>query len=70
MDVYKLDLSSLKSVRECAKQIKLKEDKVHFLVNNAGVAVNAFQEFTAKQTELKRIRHFLVMPSLDHRGWI
>ncbi len=35
----KLDLSSLESVRQCAESIKAKEDKVHILINNAGVVV-------------------------------
>ncbi|XP_072153218.1 retinol dehydrogenase 12 isoform X1 [Bemisia tabaci] len=35
--VRKLDLASFKSVRECANQILATEEKVHILVNNAGV---------------------------------
>ena len=35
----KLDLSSLKSVREFAKQITESESKVDILINNAGVPV-------------------------------
>ncbi|KAH3855036.1 retinol dehydrogenase 12-like [Dreissena polymorpha] len=35
--VYKLDLSSLKSVRACAKEVLEKEDRLDILVNNAGV---------------------------------
>ncbi len=38
---YKLDLSSLASVRECASQVIETEDKIHLLVNNAGVAVSS-----------------------------
>jgi len=37
VDVEKLDLSSLKSVRECAKNLLEKEEKIDILVNNAGV---------------------------------
>lgn len=35
--VVKCDLSSLKSVRECAKQILDTEPQINILVNNAGV---------------------------------
>ena len=31
------DLSSLKSVRECAKEINEKEERIDVLINNAGV---------------------------------
>lgn len=37
VEVEKLDLSSLKSVRECAQKILDKEEKIDILVNNAGV---------------------------------
>ena len=36
VDVHKLDLSSLKSVRECAQILVDKEDKIDILINNAG----------------------------------
>lgn len=35
--VKKLDLASLSSVRECAKEIMDQESHVHLLINNAGV---------------------------------
>lgn len=34
--VRRLDLSSLKSVRECANEILLQEDRIDLLINNAG----------------------------------
>lgn len=34
---YKLDLASMKSIRECAEEIKQNEDKIDILINNAGV---------------------------------
>ena len=37
VDVHKLDLSSLKSVRECAQILLDKEDKIDLLINNAGI---------------------------------
>ena len=36
VDVMKLDLSSLKSVRECAQMLLDKEEKIDILINNAG----------------------------------
>ena len=38
VDVIKLDLSSLKSVRECAQTLLDKEEKIDILINNAGNA--------------------------------
>ncbi len=40
VETMKLDLSSLRSIRECAEKILEKEDKIHILVNNAGVMVS------------------------------
>lgn len=37
VEVASLDLASLKSVRECAESLLEKEDKIDFLINNAGV---------------------------------
>ena len=37
VDVLKLDLSSLNSVRECAQIILDKEEKIDILINNAGI---------------------------------
>ena len=34
--VYKLDLASLASVKECAKKIKAGESRLDILINNAG----------------------------------
>ena len=36
VDVHKLDLSSLKSVRECAQVLLDKEERIDILINNAG----------------------------------
>ena len=36
VDVLKLDLSSLKSVRDCAQMLLDKEEKIDILINNAG----------------------------------
>lgn len=37
VEVYKLDLASLRSVRECAEKVQEKEEKIDILVNNAGI---------------------------------
>ena len=36
VEVLKLDLSSLQSVRDCAKTLLEKEEKIDILINNAG----------------------------------
>lgn len=36
LEFEKLDLSSLKSVRECAERLNAKEEKIDILINNAG----------------------------------
>ena len=36
VDIYKLDLASLKSVRECAEEVNKKEPRLDVLINNAG----------------------------------
>ncbi len=40
--LYKLDLSDLQSVRDCAKEILDKEDRIDILINNAGVMMCPF----------------------------
>ncbi|CAL1675391.1 unnamed protein product [Lasius platythorax] len=42
--IYSLDLSSLKSVRDCAKNLLMKEAAIHILVNNAGVAMHPYEK--------------------------
>lgn len=42
--VYKLNLNSLASVRECAKQIINSEPNIHILINNAGVMLCPFEK--------------------------
>lgn len=41
---YKLDLCSLRSVRDCAKNLLRQEAAIHILVNNAGVAVCPYEK--------------------------
>ena len=45
VDVHKLDLSSLKSVRDCAQVILDKEEKIDILINNAGNIIELYGEF-------------------------
>lgn len=42
--IYSLDLSNLKSVRDCAKNLLMKEAMIHILVNNAGVAMVPYEK--------------------------
>ena len=37
VEVVKLDLSSLQSVRECAAELMEREERVDILINNAGL---------------------------------
>lgn len=42
--IYSLDLSSLKSVRNCARNLVTNEAAIHILVNNAGAVLLPFQK--------------------------
>ncbi|XP_072748734.1 retinol dehydrogenase 11-like isoform X1 [Anoplolepis gracilipes] len=42
--IYSLDLSSLESVRKCAKNLLAKEAAIHILVNNAGVSMYPYEK--------------------------
>ncbi|XP_072766791.1 retinol dehydrogenase 11-like [Anoplolepis gracilipes] len=61
--IYRLDLSSLKSVKECARNLITKESAIHLLINNAGVMMCP-QETTEDGFELQLqtnyIGHFLL----------
>jgi NAD(P)-dependent dehydrogenase (short-subunit alcohol dehydrogenase family) len=50
--VKQLDLSSLMSVRQFAKEIKESEEKIDILVNNAGIGNNDAHEMTGDNLEL------------------
>lgn len=73
--VYQLDLSSLKSVKECAKKLLTKESAIHLLINNAGVMMCP-QETTEDGFELQLqtnyIGHFLLtlllLPKMQSSG--
>lgn len=61
--VYKLNLTSLASVRECAKRLLENESKIHLLINNAGVMMCP-KEITEDgyecQLQSNHIGHFLL----------
>ena len=51
VEVLKLDLSSLQSVRDCAKTLLEKEEKVDILINNAG-KINKIIRFNPKSFKI------------------
>lgn len=61
--IYSLNLCSLKSVKDCAKNLLTKEAAIHILVNNAGIAIIPFEKTedgheTTLQTN--HLGHFLL----------
>ncbi|XP_011259620.2 retinol dehydrogenase 12 isoform X2 [Camponotus floridanus] len=61
--IYFLNLCSLKSVKDCAKNLLMKEAAIHILVNNAGVAAILYEKTedgieTTLQTN--HLGHFLL----------
>ena len=62
------DLSSLESVRECAKQVKEKEKRIDGLLNNAGVLLDP-KEFTKDGIEthwsVNHLGHYLLTRLLE-----
>ncbi|KAG5346722.1 RDH12 dehydrogenase, partial [Acromyrmex charruanus] len=61
--IYFLDLRSLKSVRDCAKNLLTNEAAIHILVNNAGVAAHPNEKTEdGNQTTLQvnHLGHFLL----------
>ncbi|KAM5349649.1 hypothetical protein ACJ41O_006154 [Fusarium nematophilum] len=63
MELVEMDQGSLESVREAAKQILSKTDKINILVNNAGVMAVQNLEFTKDGHEMQfgtnHLSHFL-----------
>ncbi|XP_011881888.1 PREDICTED: retinol dehydrogenase 12-like [Vollenhovia emeryi] len=60
--IYCLELSSLKSVRDCAKKIIKHEAAIHILVNNAGVAAhqdNKTEDGIEMTLQVNYLGHFL-----------
>jgi len=61
--IYFLNLCSLKSVKDCAKNLLTKEAAIHILVNNAGVAVMPYEKTEdGNETTLQtnHLGHFLL----------
>ncbi|XP_072742566.1 retinol dehydrogenase 11-like [Anoplolepis gracilipes] len=73
--VYPLDLCSLKSVRECAKELLTIESAIHILINNAGL-MNSIHEKTENgfevQLQSNYLGHFLLtlllLPKMQSSG--
>lgn len=73
--IYQLNLSSLKSVKECARNLLTNESAIHLLINNAGVMMCP-QETTEDGFELQLqtnyIGHFLLtlllLPKMQSSG--
>lgn len=61
--IYRLDLSSLKSVKECAKNLLMKESAIHILVNNAGVMMCPYaktEDHNEMHLQTNYLGHFLL----------
>ncbi|XP_046388350.1 retinol dehydrogenase 12-like [Ischnura elegans] len=70
VEVHQLDLSSLDSVREFAKNILEKEPKIHLLVNNAGIMScppGKTKDGHEIQLGVNHLGHFLLTCLLLHR---
>ena len=64
VEVKKLDLASLASVRACAQVLLDKEEKIDFLINNAGVAMTPQNMKTEEGFDMQfgtnHLGHFLL----------
>ena len=62
--IYFLDLCSLKSVRNCAKNLLMNEAAIHILINNAGMGPTHSLEKTEDGNEMtlqvNHLSHFLL----------
>ncbi|XP_066590222.1 dehydrogenase/reductase SDR family member on chromosome X-like [Prorops nasuta] len=74
-EVYQLDNSSLKSVRNFAEQIKRDHRQIHILINNAGIMFPPYKETEdgfEEQWAVNYLSHFLLtallMPLLNATG--
>ena len=55
LHVYQLDLSSLSSVRACAKQFETQFDHLNVLINNAGIATTSNYSFIETEDHLELV---------------
>ena len=62
--VYSLDLCSLKSIRDCTKNLLTNQAAIHILINNAGRAAYPSYEKTEDRNEMtlqvNHLGHFLL----------
>lgn len=61
--IYSLDLSNLKTVRECAKKLLTNESAIHILVNNAGIMMCPHEKTKDRfelQLQSNHLGHFLL----------
>ncbi|XP_036145706.1 retinol dehydrogenase 11 isoform X2 [Monomorium pharaonis] len=61
--IYFLDLSSLKSVKKCAKNLLTNEAAIHVLINNAGVAAYPYEKTedgNQMTIQVNHLSHFLL----------
>ncbi|XP_064121928.1 retinol dehydrogenase 12-like [Macrobrachium nipponense] len=74
MEVMKLDLASLASVRAFAEELRLKEKRLHVLINNAGIFMCPYtrtEDGFEMQMGTNHLGHFLLtnllLPLLTHQ---
>ncbi|XP_029173164.1 retinol dehydrogenase 11-like [Nylanderia fulva] len=63
LEIYSLDLSNLKTVKECAKKLLTDESAIHILVNNAGVMMCPHEKTKdgfELQLQSNHLGHFLL----------
>lgn len=62
LEVYHLNLSSLESVRECAKNLLTNESAIHILINNAGILCpyEKTEDGHEMQLQTNYLGHFLL----------
>lgn len=61
--IYSLDLCSIKSVKECAKNLLTNEAAIHILINNAGVAFFPYEKTedgNEMTLQVNHLGHFLL----------
>lgn len=73
--IYPLDLSSLNSVKRCAKKLLMNEPAIHLLINNAGIMFtpyNITEDGFEIQLQSNYLGHFLLtlllLPKIQSSG--
>lgn len=74
---FKLDLTSLKSVKEFSEEVLKRYPRINYLVNNAGIMFGDFcltEDGIEKQFAVNHVSHFylthLLMPALKRAGTV